>query len=688
MDFGRVVRLLSDLFGNVAFVVAVCVVLAGGAYAVWIRASIVARRMAADCLLAQRALSDSLADPRALRVRVSQLPESKLKGILSDEIGSPFELLGGFYRLGTSSQGEIEEAFHEYMDVRTLDAWPNVFVGIGLSLTFLGLSLSLWNASQGAASGDVAVVKQSVTTLLEFSATKFSTSLMALLCSIALGIALRKQRRKIEQSFRRIALELDRVLPRISLEAVAIHRLSAEYREATERAQAKAILDAFAQSTGVQRTIQLVEELREQSVEQTAQLQSFNSGLAIQLGEALDNKLQPMLASITDRLETALRDMGGTFGQSNENALRSLLESFINELRSATKADSAELQQNMQDLAGELARTSRELGERMTGVFGGMESTGERFAAIINDASQAFRVEIGQVQSDMGAGLAGTLGILAESAARSSRESEAMLEKIGAGAVGFRASIEEGATSFVNELDRGTRGIDATISRLGQSVDQLSSLVDRAALLSEVSTKRTGERIAELQATISSVDSSFKRVGEASEPFSRAAEQVRSAIDLLRVTQVGVQAKVTALQAAADSIDVASSSLSATLRQDINRMTEGLGATTDRLTSAIEAIAGESKAAGTNLSSTIKATLEEYQSRFAGIDAELAAGLKTLTESFAKTYEEMRARVSEVDDALAKSVSHLVTFSDSFGEHTEELSEAIERLPRAMAGKL
>jgi hypothetical protein len=221
-----------------------CIALCAGA--LWVRtaAERSARIIRRDADVMRELLDRWGAEPRLLAARIGALPSSPLGRYLDREIAGSCDLFGRFYRTAASDRGSAR-VLREYMDIRSLDAWPNVFVGIGLLLTFIGLSLSLWNAAQGAASGDVLKVTNSVTSLLLLSAVKFTTSLVALFCSIVLGLALRRQRSSLEENFHELDARLERVLPRITLEAIAAHALSDAYCAAREESMARAIAHAL-----------------------------------------------------------------------------------------------------------------------------------------------------------------------------------------------------------------------------------------------------------------------------------------------------------------------------------------------------------------------------------------------------------------------------------------------------------
>ena len=683
MSFETAISLLSSLFANAQFVIALCSVLVLLALLVFVRSLTIMFQISADANAAAKVIrsSDSPSNgvfDGAKRTPIITTLEREMRDL---------EVFGQrTYRLPPPhDRGGLMNAIFSYGNIRGLDSWPNIFIGIGLFLTFLGLALSLLNASKGAASGDIATVKQSVTTLLEFSAVKFTTSLVALFCSISLAFTLRLHRQTMETKLEDLEYLFDRFCPILTVERVAAYSVSSTFRAQDRKDSAEVLVDALTGSTSALQTKQMLEQLLEQSLEQTSHLQSFNSNLAIQLGEALDNKLQPMILHMVDRVETALRDMGGSIGSTNQDALKSLLDSFVDELRSATKSDSSELQRNMAELAANLGRTSAELSERMASVFSNFEATGQQFAHMLGDASQSFRGQMALAQNDVSSGLTEALSAIRVATEHSASQSAALLQQMSSGADSFRSSIESGSAALASDLDRGAKSVEVVMQRFADSVDGLNSLVDRAAQFGETSSRATYERLAQVQAALGELDNGFRRVTEASVPLSRVAEQVRAAIDLMRATETSIQARMNEFTSAANALSSSSNSLTTSVSRDVNRFSEGLNTSTDRLVASVANISNESEGASRRFSEVIQATLNEYEKRFGGIDKELQTALRSIIETFSTTYEEIRERVQTVDQQMAQAVGRLVAFNETFGDHTEDLVESVEKLTVAVS---
>jgi hypothetical protein len=103
--------------------------------------------------------------------RANTLKQSPVSKHLGWELNDLCTLGSRRYRVCSANAERFEGLVHKYVDARTLDALPNVFVGLGLLLTFFCLAVSLLTASQGAASGDITLVKKSVRAWQEITFT-------------------------------------------------------------------------------------------------------------------------------------------------------------------------------------------------------------------------------------------------------------------------------------------------------------------------------------------------------------------------------------------------------------------------------------------------------------------------------------------------------------------------------------
>ena len=125
---------------------------------------------------------------------------------------------------------EASEAFGRLDEsARTLEWWANIFVAIGLVVTFLGIVAALTEATQsiGAAGATGAAAQASLLGLLSIAATKFWTSIGGVLTSIILRVVARSRRRRIERLEEDLFAALDSSVDLLSPSRVMVDQLRA-----------------------------------------------------------------------------------------------------------------------------------------------------------------------------------------------------------------------------------------------------------------------------------------------------------------------------------------------------------------------------------------------------------------------------------------------------------------------------
>ena len=104
--------------------------------------------------------------------------------------------------------------------MNSLDNWPNTFVGIGLLVTFLGLTVVVYDAAIAieAAATDVDKVLKALENLLTVASIKFLTSVSGIGCSIIMNLSIKSMQSNITQKLNRLHDRIERCLEFLSLE--------------------------------------------------------------------------------------------------------------------------------------------------------------------------------------------------------------------------------------------------------------------------------------------------------------------------------------------------------------------------------------------------------------------------------------------------------------------------------------
>jgi hypothetical protein len=108
---------------------------------------------------------------------------------------------------------------------RSLEWWANIFVAVGLTITFLGIVAALTQAtSTMGEGGGSAAMQQALLGLLAIAATKFWSSIAGVLSSIILRLVARQWRTRIERAEAEFFAALDSVVVYAPPEKVALEQ--------------------------------------------------------------------------------------------------------------------------------------------------------------------------------------------------------------------------------------------------------------------------------------------------------------------------------------------------------------------------------------------------------------------------------------------------------------------------------
>lgn len=169
------------------------------------------------------------------------------------------------------------------INVRAYEALPNQFVGVGLCLTFLGLSLSLYFA-RNIVTATAEQATAELGSLLEAASFKFITSLVALVASVVFVQLKNKRLFNAERAIGEFCEQLDRLIPPVSPE-------------------------------------ELAEESNEEQRRQGEQLEAANRILATGIADALEDKLKTAMVAAMAPMEATIRTMTERLSDINRLAL-------------------------------------------------------------------------------------------------------------------------------------------------------------------------------------------------------------------------------------------------------------------------------------------------------------------------------------------------------------------------------
>ena len=325
----------------------------------------------------------------------------------------------------TSRPVDFFDAEHAGFLVPTLRIMPNIFVGVGLFLTFAGLIAALSTAT-AAMTGGAQDMQNALRLLLNTISAKFYTSLIALGISILLTIIFRILETRRDNLFKKLNDKIERGMHFVSVEEIAFSQL---------------------------------EELREQK----EQLQQFNTDLAMKLGDHIQNAVSSAMNPVVEKLDT----MGQNMGQNNIEAMREIGDAIA---------------KNVQGAAGDsLSHLSDRL-DGLTTVLGDM-------SANLSKSTSEFENDIANALTSMKAGLETMASDLQSNASQTSdllsEKLELLADRLSTSAESIKTSLEDGAGEVSSELEKAieklTEATDRSAEKMGEAVDGINLAVQGIA---------------------------------------------------------------------------------------------------------------------------------------------------------------------------------------------------------------
>jgi methyl-accepting chemotaxis protein len=376
---------------------------------------------------------------------------------------------------------------------RQFSSWPNVFVGVGLLLTFVGLAAAIGEAASGVASSDVSEAQDSLQRVLNAASVKFLTSIAGLAVSIVLGLVIRATGWVLRVQIRTMCEHIERC---------TLYSFS----EPIEKRQ-------------------LVELER-----QTRALETFTDNFAVNLGEELENRLNnvlkasfaealsPLNDAVRDHLakaenrgseavESLMRDLGEKISAGTGEHMEAIVRS-LGEVRSSLGTTIENLSQSLEGganrMSGEMDQVTKDIREAVMSMTQAMNQNGEQMLEKVGEAGEVLHKRI-----DEG----------------SSKVSENMAQ---AGET-LRRELTDAASSLGEELGEVTRGMAESLDRFERGVRTLDEKL-------RIHSDMLDRKIRGVQETLPHVESAANSLREASEPialtadkFGRASEALQSA---------------------------------------------------------------------------------------------------------------------------------------------------------------
>src|SRR5882757_4060304 len=353
------------------------------------------------------------------------------------------------------------------VDARYHAALPNLLVGAGLLFTFLGLAAALGTAGGIISGGDQAGRNNALKVLLDTASFKFITSLIGLLLSILYALFRKSCLKRTERAIDGFLTVLETRVPLLTPAA-------------------------------------LQQEANELLKRQSTQLETFSTDLAVNLGSVFDNAFNERLGEHIAPLTNAMQRLADGMGSRNEDALKAMLDTFVQKLQGGTG-------ERMQDVAKSLEGLS----SRLEGLQSGLGDAAVRMAqsadAMASRMGEGAEAALSRITDQIGGIADGLRNIVDQTSAAGTNAGRDMSERIEAAAKMF----EQAARGVSERLTAAAVGMEARVGEQATQTSarlsmQLEAVVEELRLLAENSRTTGAEAFTTLADRIGTAAATFE----------------------------------------------------------------------------------------------------------------------------------------------------------------------------------
>lgn len=493
-----------------------------------------------------------------------------------------------------------------HMGPNFVKVWPSVFVGLGLAFTFFGLISALDEAVSviDASAGETISIQNSIANLLRVSSAKFYASLFALLMSVAMTISFRILSWKLALGLS----DLNRAL------AAGVRFLTPE---------------------------QLSLEANNLLRNQLSQLTTFNTDLAMKIGEQVQASLNSSLEPVIQRLD----GIGSEISNQNTDAIDSLVGDVADKIQGATTGSMERVAAILDDVSFKLGNLSDTLTSALSnfdsdfrkmleGLKDSLKESTDGVASGIGNSMNTMSENIGRTANDVSSimnGLTATLEQLKNVGTDVAAASGAQLrEQVEAASRVASKQFEDAGRELASGFEQATTQLLEALTNVSVRLQEL----DRGL-------QTMPERLAEINLALGN---SSNQIGDAAGEFGQASNSLRGLIEPLAEYAVETRKAVTevagAMQLTSGKVSEAS-------------MTIG------------------------NAVKTLHTEIGQQLNRLDGSDEQLARLLSGIEESTTRVLSQVNTFVSDVDRNFAGSIGALQESITEFEEVIESMQKVV-----------
>jgi hypothetical protein len=539
----------------------------------------------------------------------------------------------------------------------------NVFVGVGLILTFLGLIVALGQAAQGMSGDDVGAAKAALAGLLTVAGAKFFTSVGGLAASIWLRFVEHGLSKKSRALTEQISSLLERGLLYVPPQRLAVEQLEV-MRE--QRDQLKTFNTDFAMQLGDRIGAQFQQALAPMTSSISQMVDSMNdvtAGIGAGAKQAIEEVTGDQLRGLSEVLGTLglkIESISSAVGSSGDEAARQIRDAGSDFAKAAADIREAfdRLASQVDGMGGSLQAQSEAAALAQGDVIERINAQSEAAALAQSEAMQRMRAESEAAAKAQADAMQRTLEELSLAQTRAGDAIGSAVE--GLKAAGLEAAttmqgevqaalasgVAEGQRAFASAMEESSGELRATVLGLAKAVGDAAGSVDRASdgfVRSGDQAVRSAEALSgvtgQAATLVSNIAEAGRGFGTVAAPIVRAVQAMDEAVSKIQTAiQTGRAADVEALQ-------------------------------------QMQALAAQMK--GTH--EAAEEAWVSYRNRFAEVDKSLAVAAERMSSTLGDSLSQFSSFATKTDNALADAVSKLSNSLSPIEDYAEALSDYVEQ---------
>lgn len=529
---------------------------------------------------------------------------------------------------------------------------PNLFVSLGLLLTFLGLVAALHQFSQTMTtqSAGATELDSAMTSFMQIASAKFIMSLVGLVCSILFTALLRWRSGALDSKLHKLCLSIERRLVFVSLEDIGFRQLKANLEQR--------------------------EHLKEIGYGMVAELRAPLEALPEHISKSISDQMDPIFEKVsnmgTSSMEGLVGDLSSQLSHSVGNALNNASESLgeasdriammLDRMGDSQSRAGNSMQESLSQMSETLADLRTQVGETGRVASSAMNEGAERMLAVMNETLGGIRENTSQGARAM-----------SEAAEEMRRSAEGFREQLNAAASDGAALVE---ARMVASSDEAGRAIDGAGKSLLASFEDTSREI--ASLGVELGSRVNDELMSsiggigqQLEAISSAIELSVSGVRNVTSSLNDGARMVEQASSSFGTSSRDLVSATSPLRDSHERIESSLRTLSNTVEATSSMLVAGSRSVADGARNVLET----ASAALGNEREGIRRSLEATRAAIAQLSEE-AEKLDNIDEMLGRA---LTSYNSQLEAALSSAQEHVVQMRDEMAPALDTLKGVVEQ---------